>query len=217
MIRVLVADDQEMVRTGIEMILRAADDIEVVASVPDGRSALSAARELRPTVCLLDVRMPHLDGIQVCKMLMDDPASRTEVVIVTTFDDDEIVDGALSAGAAGFLLKTASAALVLEAVRAAATGDQLVAPEVTGRLLRRLGDDSTKGSSSVEEPIDRLSPREEEVVALVAAGLTNAEIGERLHLSLATVKTHVNSVLTKLGARNRVEVAAFAFRSGRAT
>ncbi len=216
MIRVLVADDQEMVRTGIEMILRAADDIEVVASVDDGRAAVEAGRRLRPDVCLLDVRMPNLDGIAACEQLSVDPGSdTTRVVIVTTFDDDHVVDAAIAAGASGFLLKSASAALVLEAVRAASTGDQLVAPEVTRRLLHRMSKPRAASSGSIGEPVDPLSPREEEVVVLVAQGFTNAEIGEQLHLSIATVKTHVNSILTKLGARNRVAVAAFAFRSGR--
>lgn len=216
MIRVLIADDQEMVRTGLEMILRGADDIEVVASVGDGHAAVAAGRRLRPDVCLLDVRMPNLDGIAACERLTADPgADVTKVVIVTTFDDDDIVDAALSAGAVGFLLKSASAALVLEAIRAASTGDQLVAPEVTGRLLRRISTSERAGTVSADEPLERLSPREEEVVVLIAAGKTNAEIGERLHVSVATVKSHVNSILTKLGVRNRVEVAAFAFRTGR--
>lgn len=216
MIRGMIADDQEMVRTGLEMIVGAANDIEVVASVEDGRAAVEAGRQLRPDVCLMDIRMPKLDGIAACEQLMNDPGPGvTQVVIVTTFDDDDVVDTALAAGAAGFLLKSASSALVLEAIRAAATGDQLVAPEVTRRLLARM----STNSSPIPEPASshgaELTPREEEVVALIAHGDTNAEIGEQLHLSVATVKTHVNSILSKLAVRNRVEVAVFALRTGR--
>lgn len=214
MIRVLVADDQEMVRTGLGLIVDAATDMEVVASVPDGRAAVERARAVRPDVCLLDVRMPVLDGIDACREIVRDdrpdaPAPR--VVIVTTFDDADTVDGSLEAGACGFLLKSASAALIHEAVRAAASGDALVAPEVTGPLLRRM----SAGGPPPAEPVEPLSEREEEVLAVVAEGLTNAEVADRLHVSVATVKTHVNSLLSKLGARNRVELAAFAFRSRR--
>lgn len=216
MIRVVLADDQEMVRAGLEMILSSADDIEVVAAVGDGRSAVQTARELGPDVCLFDVRMPRLDGVSACRELMSDPGpDAIRVVIVTTFEDDQVVDDALAAGAHGFLLKTASAALVIEAVRAAASGDRLVAPEVTTRLLRRLVEADRSQTKVVDEPLHGLTQREEEVTALVAEGHTNAEIAAQLHLSVATVKTHVNSILTKLGARNRVELAAFAFRTGR--
>lgn len=217
MIRVLIADDQEMARDGLAMMLSRADDIEVVATAADGREAVEAARRVSPDVCLLDVRMPRLGGVEACAELRrefgDDGA---QVVIVTTFDEDQVVDQALAAGAVGFLLKSASAALVIEAVRAAASGDGLVAPEITGRLLRRLTS-APDPAVRPREPVDSLTQREEDVVALVAAGHTNAEIAELLHLSIATVKTHVNAILTKLGARNRVELAAFAYRTGRAT
>ena len=218
-IRVVLADDQEMVRNGLAMMLGSVDDIEVVGAVGDGRQAVELARQLRPDVCLLDVRMPVLDGISACAELRKDPTTTdVDVVIVTTFDEDEVVDGALAAGAVGFLLKSASAALVIEAVRAAAAGDQLVAPEVTGPLLRRMAERTIGPSTEVVDgPIVALSDREEEVLVEVAQGHTNAEIADHLHVSLATVKTHVNSLLTKLGARNRVELAAFAFRSRRTT
>ncbi len=217
MIRVLIADDQEMARDGLAMMLSRADDIEVVATAADGREAVEAAHRVRPDVCLLDVRMPRLGGVEACAELRREFGSGgAQVVIVTTFDEDRVVDDALSAGAVGFLLKSASAALVIEAVRAAASGDGLVAPEITGRLLRRLAA-APDPAAPTQEPFDALTEREEDVVALVAAGHTNAEIAELLHLSVATVKTHVNAILTKLGARNRVELAAFAFRSGRVT
>lgn len=216
MIRVLIADDQEMARDGLAMMLSRADDIEVVATAADGREAVEETRRVRPDVCLLDVRMPRLGGIEACVELRREFGNDgAQVVIVTTFDEDRIVDDALAAGATGFLLKSASAALVTEAVRAAASGDGLVAPEITGRLLRRLAA-SPDPTVRPQEPADALTAREEEVVTLVAAGHTNAEIAEHLHLSVATVKTHVNAILTKLGARNRVELAAFAFRTKRA-
>lgn len=214
MIRVLVADDQEMVRTGLGLIVNAADDMEVVASVADGRAAVEHARRQRPDVCLLDVRMPGLDGIAACRAIVADgpPGRRApRVVVVTTFDDADTVDGSLEAGACGFLLKSASAALVHEAIRAAASGDALVAPEVTTRLLRQVSSSAPRPP----EPLVPLTEREEEVLAMVAEGLMNAEVADRLHLSVATVKSHVNSLLTKLGARNRVELAVFAFRSRR--
>lgn len=210
MIRVLLADDQEMVRTGLGLIVDSAPDMEVVASVPDGRRAVDEAIARRPDVGLLDIRMPDLDGIAACREIVD-AGLGTNVVIVTTFDDPDTVDRSLAAGACGFLVKSASATLVIEAIRAAASGDSLVAPEVTAPLLAR----RARSGPAPAEPIDPLSDREEEVLALLADGMTNADLADHLHLSVATVKTHVNSLLGKLGARNRVELAAFAFRSGR--
>ncbi len=214
MIRVLVADDQEMARSGLQLILAADDDIEVVDAVADGRAAVRRAVELVPSVCLLDVRMPGLDGVAACRAITDQlPA--TKVVIITTFESDEVVDASLAAGACGFLLKSASGALVREAVRAAASGDSLVAPEVTAELLRRMSESSRVSAHRPPEPVDALTQREEEVLVKVAEGLTNAEVATALHVSVSTVKTHVNSLTTKLAVRNRVELAAFAFRSGR--
>jgi DNA-binding NarL/FixJ family response regulator len=214
MIRVLIADDQEMVRAGFRMILETQDDIEVVADVPDGVSAVRLARELRPDVCLLDIRMPGMDGLEVTKSLAGPGvADPLKVVVVTTFDLDEYVHTALSNGANGFLLKDAGPALLLEAVRAADRGDALVSPQITVRLLRHFAtaNATAPASSSTTEP---LTERELDVVRAAARGLTNTEIGTELYLSLSTVKTHLAAVQAKIGARNRVEVAAWAWRTG---
>jgi DNA-binding NarL/FixJ family response regulator len=212
-IRVLIADDQEMVRTGFRMILDAQDDIEVVADVADGISAVGRARELRPDVCLLDIRMPGLDGLEVTRQLAGpDVVDPLKVVVVTTFDLDEYVHTALRNGASGFLLKDAGPALLIEAVRAAERGDALVSPQVTVRLLKHFEGGSVK--RSVAPPNEPLTARELDVVKAAARGLTNTEIGTELFLSLSTVKTHLASVQGKINARNRVEIAAWAWQSG---
>ncbi len=214
MIRVLIADDQEMVRAGFRMILETQDDIEVVADVPDGIAAVARARELRPDVCLLDIRMPGMDGLEVTKALAGPGvADPLKVVVVTTFDLDEYVNAALSNGANGFLLKDAGPALLLEAVRAADRGDALVSPQITVRLLRHFAP-STPGPAAADVPAEPLTERERDVVRAAARGLTNTEIGAELYLSLSTVKTHLAAVQAKIGARNRVEVAAWAWRTG---
>ncbi|WP_407318148.1 response regulator transcription factor [Isoptericola halotolerans] len=209
-IRVLVADDQEIVRTGLRTILDAQDGIQVVAVAADGRQAVRLARAHRPDVCLLDLRMPVLDGVAATRELagpgVDDPVP---VVVITTFDLDEHVHAALGAGARGFLLKDAGPGLLAQAVRAAASGDALIDPGVTVRLLSHFA-----ASRRPPTPSAPLTDREEAVLALVAAGRTNAEIATELHLSLSTVKTHLGSVLAKTGTRNRVEVARWAIESG---
>ena len=215
-IRVLVADDQDIVRTGLRMILDAQPGIEVVAEAVDGREALELAQRLRPDVCLLDIRMPVLDGIEVTRRLAGpDVADPLAIVVITTFDLDEYVHGALRAGARGFLLKDAGPELLAQAVRAAASGDALIAPSVTARLLSTF---SALGSSSGEpaaQPVVPLTEREEEVLVTVALGRTNAEIADELYISLSTVKTHLASLMDKLGARNRVELAMWAYETGR--
>ncbi|BCY12310.1 response regulator transcription factor [Actinoplanes sp. L3-i22] len=206
MIRVLVADDQAMVRTGFGMIIGAQPDMEVVGEAADGVEAVELARRLRPDVALFDIRMPRMDGLQALRLLagpgVTDPI---RVVVVTTFDLDEYVHQALRNGAAGFLLKDSGPALLVEAVRAAVSGDALISPSITVRLLEHLSQPAPKGDDG------GLSPRELEVVRLIARGRTNAEIAAELFISIGTVKTHLGSVQSKIGARNRVEVAAWAW------
>jgi DNA-binding NarL/FixJ family response regulator len=213
-IRVLVADDQDIVRAGLRMILDAQPSIEVVAEAADGREAVALARTLRPDVCLFDIRMPEMDGIEATRQLagpdVDDPLA---VVIITTFDLDEYVYGALKAGARGFLLKDAGPALLTQAIHAAAHGDALIAPSITARLLAAFAD--THGGAKPAHPIEPLTSREEEVLIPVAQGWTNSEIADNLHISLSTVKTHLASLMRKLDARNRVEIAIWAYETGR--
>jgi DNA-binding NarL/FixJ family response regulator len=210
-IRVLIADDQEMVRAGFRMILETQDDIEVVADVADGLTAVSKARELRPDVCLLDIRMPGMDGLEVTRVLAGpDVRDPLKVVVVTTFDLDEYVHTALANGASGFLLKDAGPALLLEAVRAAVRGDALISPQITVRLLQHF---AQPAKAAVKTDVS-LTEREQDVVRAVARGLTNTEIGNELFMSLSTVKTHLAAVQSKIDARNRVEVASWAWRNG---
>ncbi|GLW31539.1 response regulator [Actinoplanes regularis] len=213
-VRVLVADDQEIVRTGLTMILNAQPGIKVIGEAANGHQAVELARRLRPDVCLLDIRMPGVDGIAATRELagpgVADPIA---VVVITTFDLDEHVYGALRAGARGFLLKEAGAELLGQAVRAAAAGDALIAPAVTARLLRTFARGGSAGPP--RRPADPLTEREEEVLLAVAGGRTNGEIAADLYISLSTVKTHVASLMGKLGVRNRVEIAMWAYENGR--
>ena len=213
-IRVLVADDHDLVRTGLKMILDAQPDIDVVGEAADGRQAVALARQLRPDVCLFDIRMPALDGIEATRQLagpdIDDPLA---IVVVTTFDLDEYVHGALKAGARGFLLKDAGPELLVQAIRAAANGDALIAPSVTVRLLATFS--HLRAGRPPAQPIEAITEREEQVLATVAHGRTNAEIADELHISISTVKAHLANLMTKLGARNRVELAMWAYETDR--
>ncbi|MFC9970074.1 response regulator [Spirillospora sp. NPDC127200] len=210
-IRVLIADDQEMVRTGFRMIIDSQADMEVVGEARDGVEAVETARRLRPDVSLFDIRMPRMDGVEATRLLagpgVPDPL---RIVIVTTFDMDEYVYGALRGGAAGFLLKDSGPALLVEAVRAAYNGEALVSPSITVRLLANLAEPA----AAPAPPREQLTDRELDVVRLVARGRTNEEIAGELFVSLSTVKTHLGSVQRKLEARNRGEVAAWAWESG---
>ncbi|GAB3164938.1 response regulator transcription factor [Myceligenerans halotolerans] len=211
-ISVLLADDQPMVRDGLRLILEDQPDIAVVAEASDGAEAVALAERLRPDVCLVDIRMPGLDGIQVTRILAGpDVVDPLRVVVVTTFDVDEYVYGALRGGAVGFILKGAGPALLVEAVRAAHAGDALVSPSVTVRLLRDLTAQRAAAGNARRASVRPLSERETEVVRAIARGGTNLEIAADMFISLSTVKGHVAAVQAKLGLRNRVEIAAWAW------
>ncbi|MFC9560670.1 response regulator [Agromyces sp. NPDC056965] len=209
-VRVLIADDQQLVRAGLRVLLDTQPDIEVIAEAADGAEAIALARSLRPDVCLLDIRMPGTDGLEATRAIAGpDVAEPIPVVVITTFDLDEYVYAALRAGARGFLLKDAGAAMLADAVHAAARGDALIAPNVTVRLIEAFAG-TEPASGTAAPPLEPLTARERDVLAAVARGLGNTEIAGELHISLSTVKTHVASLMTKLDARNRVELAIWA-------
>jgi DNA-binding NarL/FixJ family response regulator len=213
-IRVLVVDDEELVRTGLRMILDSEPDLDVVGTASDGRQAIAAVRRLCPDVVLMDIRMPGLDGLEATRRILTEPdVPPCKVVILTTFDVDEHVYEALRAGASGFLLKDVPADQLAHAVRVAAAGEALLAPSVTRRLIASFARPVAPAPVPVAG-LSELTPRELEVLTLLAEGLSNAEIATRLFVGEATVKTHVARILTKLGVRDRVQAVIAAFRSG---
>ena len=215
MIRVLLVDDQRLVRAGFRSILDGEDGISVVAEAADGREALQAAHDHHPDVVLMDIRMPVLDGLAATRHLLADPGVRTKVVILTTFDLDEDVYGALRAGASGFLVKDTEPEELIHAVRVVARGDALLAPSITRRLIAEFAARVTRPAPS--PALDRLTDREREVLSLVAAGLSNDEIARELTLSPATAKTHVSRIMTKTGTHDRAQLVVLAYESGAVT
>lgn len=211
-IRVLLVDDDALLRAGLEAIFSSDEGIEVVGEAPDGRVAVERGRELRPDVVLMDVRMPDLDGIAATRELVA-AAPDVRVVILTTFEDDDYIFGALTAGASGFLLKRTSPELLIDAIKAVAAGDSLLSPSVTRRVVDRMAA-LPSGEAVLDRRLDQLTPREREVLEQLARGLSNAEIAEVLVIEESTVKTHVKRILMKLGLRDRVQAVIFAYESG---
>jgi len=215
-IRVLLVDDQSLLRLGFRMVLEAQPDLEVVGEAGDGAQAVAMTRRLRPDVVLMDVRMPVLDGIQATRQIVA-AGSAARVLVLTTFNLDEYVFAALRAGASGFLLKDVPPADLLTGIRAVAAGDAVVAPAVTRRLLEAFAGhlpDPATGRSPTDQRLGQLTDREREVLVQVARGHSNAEIADLLTVSEATVKTHVGRILTKLDLRDRVQVVVFAYEAG---
>ncbi|MGW7415170.1 response regulator [Streptomyces sp. NPDC054863] len=215
MIRILLADDQADIRSGFRLILDSQPDMTVIAEAADGTTAVELARSLRPDLVLADIRMPGLDGLEVTRRLAGpDAVDPIPVLVITTFDHDDYVRTALRDGACGFLLKRSGPALLIEGVRAAMSGDVLISPQITVRLLQSLTPPPPEAPAPAPGRPSPLTPREEEIARLVAEGLTNAEIAARLFISPGTAKTHIANIQSKLKARNRVGIAAWTWQSG---
>lgn len=210
-IRLLIADDQKVVRAGLRALLEDEPDIEVVGEARDGAEAVYLARRNKASIVLMDVRMPRLDGIEATKRLTEDEPT-IDVIVVTTFDDDEYVYGALRAGAAGFMLKDAPPEVLIDAIRAVANGHGLIMPEVTRRVIARFAEVSPDPAR--EHDLDMLTNRELDVLLQVARGGSNVEIARSLHIEEATVKSHVSNILLKLGLQSRVQAVIFAYETG---
>ena len=211
-ISVVVADDQELVRTGFRVILNSEPDIKVVGEAGDGREAIDTAKQLAPDIVLMDIRMPILDGLAATRRIVTGPDSRPRVLILTTFDLDEYVYEALRSGASGFMLKDNPADQLITAIRVVAEGEALLAPQVTRRLISEFA--RSRPSTARPEQLRILTDRETEVLKLVAHGLSNSEIASELHVAETTVRTHVGHLLTKLGLRDRVQAVVLAYESG---
>ncbi|MEV4252783.1 response regulator transcription factor [Spirillospora sp. NPDC049652] len=215
-VRVLLVDDQPLLRVGLGILIGDTDDLEVVGEARDGREAVRLVRELRPDVVVMDIRMPGMDGIEATRQATAEP-DPPKVLVLTTFDDDEYVYGALRAGASGFLLKSMALDAILDAIRVVAAGDALIAPSVTRRLIADFAGTSVPPAPAPapDSPLlAEITDREREVLALVGQGLSNTEIAERLVISAATAKTHVARLFAKLEARDRVHLAIIAFETG---
>ena len=214
MISVLIVDDQALVRGGLRLIIEAQDDLDVVGEAENGAEAVIAVERLEPDVVLMDIRMPELDGIAATARLAQRGTTRTRVLMLTTFDDDQLVYEAMRAGASGFLLKSAPPAQLTQAVRIIAAGDALLAPSITRRLIEEFVHGPPPGATAAPAELAELTEREREVLTLLARGLSNAEIATRLVVSEATVKTHVNHLLSKLNLRDRVQAVVMAYETG---
>jgi len=214
MIRVVLADDQPLIRAGLRLLLDAEDDVEVVGEADDGREAVALVRDLQPDVVVMDVRMPEVDGLEATREIVADPRlEAVRVVVLTTFDLDEYVFDAIRSGATGFLLKDAEPADLVRAVRCASEGEALMSPSVTRRLIAEFAS-RPEHRAVATDALGELTDREREVVALVAGGLSNDEIAETLFISRATARTHVSRAMTKLGARDRAQLVVAAYESG---
>ncbi len=210
-VTVLIADDQHLVRTGLRMIIDAADGLDVIGEAVDGAEAVRVAVQLRPDVVLMDIQMPTMGGIEATRRIMAGPAPRPRIAVLTTFSQSEIVYDALVAGASGFLLKDMPSVQLIGAIRAIARGEELLAPALTRQLIERF---VASGQRSTAAGLERLTPRELDVLRLLAAGLSNAEIGRQLFLGVETVKTHVSRILDKLNLRDRVQAVITAYETG---
>jgi DNA-binding NarL/FixJ family response regulator len=214
-IRVVLAEDQPMVRAGFRSLLDSRSDIEVVGEAATGSEALEQVRALKPAVVVMDVRMPEMDGLEATRRITADPAlSQTRVLVLTTFELDEYVFGALDAGASGFLLKGGELDDLVHAIRVIADGESLLAPSVTRRLIDTYVSRPRRSATTPPDGLDELTTREHEVLGLIAEGRNNAEIAQTLHLSPLTAKTHVSRILMKLGARDRVQLVVIAYQAG---